>query len=347
MVMENSVMERMFTPQQAVAISLIRADLRFLFTVIKNSARFKSNYIISLMPYLGVIIDGTEDWIEAYNRNSKQKLNIPTFSKQEQLFYEEMRSAIKMWNTSYDELYQKLKFKYEESDKYFSTLCNPIAKVFHLYDVFGADLVNRHYCGNTILCAFYSPQYKFGCNYSQYGEYIKNMAEISGKYITIFSATKEYSTDPRMIFDCVDYGGFIKSPIGNQFSDEFILFSLLCQIQFALLCVDKFITEGCTTKLRVLYLQYYYSILMIKEYNLRTGTNIDVNSKWISDEFRNAMAHYKVGVALKTNEIIWGDPLFGLVQKFFDCEYFTLKSAIKNILQLIAQQIQEQLNLKQ
>lgn len=344
--MQISELEQIFTQQQAIAISLIQADLRFLFTVIKNSACFKSNYIVSLMPYMGVIIDGAEDWIQAYNRSSKQKLSVPTFNKQEQLFYEEMRSAIKMWNTKYDELYQKLKSLYEESDQHFSSLCRPIAKTLHLYDVFGADLANGQYCGNTILCAFYSPQYKFDNSPSQYGEYIKQMAEIGGKNIAVFGATKEYLTDPSMLFDCVDYGGFIKSPVGNEFSDKFVLFSLLCQIQFALLCIDKFITEECTAKLRFLYLQYYYSVPVIKEYNIKTGANIHIDSSWISDKFRNTMAHYKVGVALKTNEIIIHDPFFGLTQKFFSCNYFTLKSAIKTILESVAQQIKEQLNLQ-
>ena len=156
--MQISEIKKPFTQQQAIAISLIQADLRFLFTVIKNSARFESNYIVSLMPYMGVIIDGTEDWLQAYNRSSKQELSAPTFDEQEQLFFEEMRSTIKMWNIQYDELYQRLKSLYEESDRYFSALCCPIAKTLHLYDVFGADLVNGQYCGNTILCAFYSPR---------------------------------------------------------------------------------------------------------------------------------------------------------------------------------------------
>lgn len=59
--MQIPEIEQPFTQQQTIAISLIQADLRFLFTIIENSSRFKSNYIVSLMPYMGVIIDGTED----------------------------------------------------------------------------------------------------------------------------------------------------------------------------------------------------------------------------------------------------------------------------------------------
>ena len=334
-----------FTQQQAIAISLIQADLRFLFTVIKNSARFESNYIVSLMPYMGVIIDGTEDWLQAYNRSSKQELSVPTFDEQEQLFFEEMRSTIKMWNTQYNELYQRLKSLYEESDRHFSALCCPIAKALHLYDVFGTDLVNGQYCGNTILCAFYSPKFRFDISKLRYGENIRKMMEIGGKYISIFGSTKEYLTDSSMLFKCADYGGFVKSPVGNKFSDKFVLFSLLCQIQFVLVCIDEFITEECTTKLRFLYLQYYYSVSAVKEYNRKTGAGIRIDSGWVSDKFRNAMAHYKIGIALKKDEIIWGDPLFGLTQKFLNTDYFTLKNAIKAALKSTSQQIRKYLNL--
>lgn len=334
-----------FTKQQSIAMSLIQADLRFLYTIIKNIDRVKGNYIVSLMPYIGVIVDGTEDWIQAYNRSSKQKLNIPTFNRQEQPFYEEMRSTIKMWRTEYDELYQKLKSLYAESDEYFSSLCHPIAKTRHLYDIFGADLVNEQYCGNTILGAYYSPSFRFDISQSQYGKNIRKMMEVGGKYIVTFSATNAYALDSSMLFSCVDYGGLVKSPVGNEFSDEFVLFSLLCQIQFVLLCIDKFITEECTTKLRFLYLQYYYSVSAIHGYNNKTGVNINIDGKWMSDGFRNAMAHYKVGVALKADEIVFDDPFFGLTQKFFHCDYFTLKNAIKTVLYSVAQQIKAQLNL--
>lgn len=344
-VMQIPEIKQSFTQQQAIAISLIQDDLRFLFTVIKNSARFESNYIVSLMPYMGVIIDGTEDWLQAYNRSSKQELSVPTFDEQEQLFFEEMRSTIKMWNTQYNELYQRLKSLYEESDRHFSALCCPIAKALHLYDVFGTDLVNGQYCGNTILCAFYSPKFRFDISKSRYGENIRKMMEIGGKYISIFGSTKEYLTDSSMLFKCADYGGFVKSPVGNKFSDKFVLFSLLCQIQFVLVCIDEFITEECTTKLRFLYLQYYYSVSAVKEYNRKTGAGIRIDSGWVSDKFRNAMAHYKIGIALKKDEIICGDPLFGLTQKFLNTDYFTLKNAIKAALKSTSQQIRKHLNL--
>ena len=78
--MQESESEHRFTKLQAISISLIQTDLRFIFTAVKNSERFKSNYWVSLMPYIGVVVDGAEDWLKAYNRCSKRKLVVPTFT---------------------------------------------------------------------------------------------------------------------------------------------------------------------------------------------------------------------------------------------------------------------------
>lgn len=43
---KKNMQEQPLTQQQAIAISLIKTDLRFLFTIVKNSERFKSNYRI-------------------------------------------------------------------------------------------------------------------------------------------------------------------------------------------------------------------------------------------------------------------------------------------------------------
>ena len=47
------------------------------------------------------------------------------------------------------------------------------------------------------------------------------MAEIGGGYIALFDALKEYQVDDSLKFDVRDYGGFVKSPVGNDFSDRF------------------------------------------------------------------------------------------------------------------------------
>lgn len=90
-----------FNTQQKTAIKLMQNVLRFIYTMIVNKDRFKSNYIVSSMPYMGIIIDGVEDWLKAYNNACNSPIVCPSFTKEEENYYEEMRGAIKVWDDSY------------------------------------------------------------------------------------------------------------------------------------------------------------------------------------------------------------------------------------------------------
>ena len=330
-------------PVQKAALSLIQNDLRFLYTVIKRINPNESNYIPSLLPYMGVIIDGAEEWVKAINNSSKVKLEIPIFPKSEQNYYEEMRNSIKMWQNEYSVIYEALKEAYRVSDDYFGNVCKPIAKKMKLYDIFGVDRANGVICGNTILCYYYSPLFSYGRNN---GEFIKAMSVIGGKYIKLFDATKEYPVDTSIKYDVRDYGGFVKSPVGNVFSDKFILFSVLCQINFIVCCIDFWVREEISTKMRFAYLLYYSLLHIIPQINSKLKANLVIDTKWESWQFRNTMAHYKLGVALKKDELLFEDKLFGLTQKYFKSDYLTVKNGIMQELESLACQIGDYLQLK-
>ncbi|MGN1303491.1 MAG: hypothetical protein ACI4YB_00510 [Oscillospiraceae bacterium] len=328
--------------QQKTSISLIKNDLKFIYTIINNFSNIQSNYIVSAMPIIGTIIDGTEDWIKSYNNSNKNKINIPLFNEKEQEFYEAMRSSIKFWNKSYDEIYQEIEQLYMDSDKYFSSICSTQARKLKLYDIWGADIVDGQFCGNTILCSLYVPGFKYGTNI---GEQIRALSEIGGKYVAMFDVTTPFQINKSMNFSFTDFGGFNISPVGNTYSYKFILFCLLCQINFVLICVDKYILEECSTKLRFAYLQYYYISMILPEINSAAHTDFKIENAWISDKFRNAMAHYKIGIALTPNEIILDDCFKGLTQKYFSCDYYTFKETIISILSNVANQIRSYLEI--
>ena len=79
---------------QQAARTLIQSDLRFLYTVLRYIDPNDSNYIPSLLPYLGIVVDGAEDWVKAVNNTSRNKLSIPQFSADEEKFYEQIRKFI-------------------------------------------------------------------------------------------------------------------------------------------------------------------------------------------------------------------------------------------------------------
>ena len=328
---------------QRSACSLIQSDLRFLYTVVRNIDPSKSNYIPSLLPFLGVVIDGAEDWVKAVNNSNKIKLQIPRFSNEEELFYEQIRNSIKLWQQDYDTIYSLIGNAYYERDHYFGSICKPLAKVLRLYDIYGVDTVNGVLCGNTILCKYYSPFFQYDGNN---GEYIKKMAEIGGGYIALFNAVQSYATDDTVIFDVRDFGGFEKSPVGNEFSDRFVLFSIMCQINFIVYCIDHWVKDEIPAKLRFAYLLYYSLLNVLPQINKKLKTNFVMSNKWKNDKFRNAMAHYKLGVSLKEKDLVFDDIMFGLTDHILDEKYCVVKETIYTELEVLVAQIGDYLNLK-
>lgn len=329
---------------QKAALSLIQQDLQYIYTVIKYIKPDESNYIPSMFPYLGVVIDGAEDWVKAINNSCKYKFQIPLFNESETVFYEQIRNSIKMWQQDYNKIYQLLKNAYHKSDEYFGSVCNPIAKAFHLYDIYGMDTINGAICGNTILCYYYSPFFSYNGNN---GEYIRTMSEIGGRYINMFNSMAEFRVNKELRFDIHDYGGFVKSPVGNRFSDKFVLLSILCQINFLLYGVEQWIKDEIPTKLRFGYLLYFSLLNVIEQINTKLGITFEIDTSWKSDRFRNAMAHYKLGIVLKENELISGDAMFGLTRKLFGEDYLIVKKSIYKELKGLAKQIGEYLELPQ
>jgi len=129
---KSNINQYNLNPIQQSAVSLMQSDLKYLFTVIKNVDTDASNYIPSLFPYIGVVIDGVEDWIKSFNNSSKVKIETPLFTVGEQRYYEELRGSIKLWCSSYSSMYSSLQNAYNASDAYFSSVCKPIAKKWRL-----------------------------------------------------------------------------------------------------------------------------------------------------------------------------------------------------------------------
>lgn len=232
-----------------------------------------------------------------------------------------------------------------KNDDYFGSVCKPIAKVIKLYDIY---IWNGYYKWSD-LWEYYSVPLLFTVfSYSENnGEYIKVMSEIGGRYINLFHATTDFQVNNELQFGVQDYGGFVKSPVGNVYSDKFVLMSILCQINFLLYGIEKWINNEIPTKLRFGYLLYYSLISLIEQINQKLGIALKINSKWKSDRFRNSMAHYKLGIVLKESNLIISDAMFGLTEKIFGEDYYTIKKSIYKELEKLAKQIGAYLDLPQ
>ena len=341
-VMDNRIDELNLNSVHQLAVELIQDDLRYLYSIIKNREKIDPTYWIALSPYIGLIIDGTEDWIKSYNNSSKEKIDIPLFNPEEEQYYVTLRNACKIWNYTLEDFQTILKARYNESDEYFGSLCKRTAKVLHLYDVMGIFTVDKFCCGNTILDACYIPGFNLQ---KPDGECIKRMSSVAGRFIREFGINEEYNFRSH-IFDTNDYGGFIKIPFGNVFSFKHVLFACLCTINFVLHGIEEIIYDEVSTKLRMEYICYYYMENMLIQ--IRDEYNIDFSmfDQYISQEFRNSLAHYKLGVALKKDELVLSDPLKGLTQKYFQTDYDTVKKFLLSELSNTADKIEGYLGVR-
>lgn len=329
---------------EKVTLRLVQSDLMFLNTIARQSKYSDYSYAVAFLPYMGMIIDGCEKW---GNQVAVIKNNIPSFTDEEKSYYVELRNSIKLWETPLAQLTEMLEKKYYESDRYFASICKPIARYLKWYDIFSCYTINGKFCDNTILDMLFIPNFQFA---ELDGQYIRNMAIFAGRLASAFGIRKEnqFPVDTGMKFKTIDYGGILKSPMGNHFSNEFVLFSILSTINFIVVGINEYIRFDIPAKLRLSYIQYYYLAMQLSALNEMFKHSFYLNPEWIDSQhkFRNCMAHYGLGVALKQNEVDENDLFGGLTIKYFKKDWITLLELINAELVSFATQISVFLKLK-
>ena len=327
----------MLTNSEVIALNLIKDDLVFLLTIFNNQKFISSQYFVAMVPYIGVIIDGTSKW---GNKVADINKLIYSLSEEEKHYYEITRNTVKLWETSSDNLLNTFESKYQEAITYFSNVCHPFAKKLELYDVYGAYIIDEIHCDNTILDSVIIPNFSYE-NFD--GEYIKNMSTVIGGLAVNFNATHEqlFQVDNSLHFITKDYGGFKKSPLGNKFSINFILYSLMCSINFVIHGINRLLIDDIPIKLRSSYLMYYglKNITQI----LKENYNIEINydGSWQSDKFRNCMAHYAIGPVMSQKEINKDDKFGGVTDKFFSMPWSEFNKIILKELMNVSSQLNE------
>jgi len=275
-----------------------------------------------LQPFIGLFADGSEQW------GRKVGINTPVFSEEEKKHYTKVRNSLKLFGMTYDELFNTLRNTLNESDKHYYDTRTPWSKVSGLYYNAGVDLQGNTFCGNTILCSIYAPFYKF--SNEQYGNYVKNVSIVAGKLAAEYGGNNAspYSINSNLTFRYEDYHFFSKCPHNINNHDDFLLFSILCSVNFVRVFINQYFIDEFPAKLRFAYLQYYYLTTLIPQMNQKLATTFTINLEYKNDKFRNCMAHYGLGVALKETDIIESDMLFGLSNKLLGMSYTEAKTAI-------------------
>ena len=326
-------------PVQRAAYELIQADAQFLYTLTiiqRNAKNINSNYILMSQPYIGLFTDGAEQWCQ------KLGLSSPKFTDTEKTYYTALRQSHKLYELSYSEYLSALMEKFIASDNYFYKIRSLREKLLGYYNV-GADLCNGHFCGNTILCALYTPVDML--NNKEIGSWIRDISVVSGKIAGFFDCQSfsPYSYDDSILVNYEDYHFYKNCPLKVKTELGFLLFSILCSINYAIEFIDNYFIEDIPQKFKFAYLQYYYICDFINELNDANGTTFYINDSLKDRSFRNCLAHYGLGQYLSENDLIDDDVLKGLTNKAFNMTYSDAKNKLYFYLTELTNQIESEI----
>lgn len=320
---------------QKTAYELIQEDARFIYAlthISQNAKNIDSNYICMSLPYIGLFADGAEQW------GKKVKLDTPRFNNEEKKFYEQVRQAHKLFEKSYEEYENLLLKKLSESEDYFYSIRSLIEKILGYYNV-GTDLCNNKFCGNTLLCSMYSPKKMLGND----GVWLRNISVVVGELVGFYGGADlpVYRYNDDLVIGYEDYHFYKNSPLNMNNDFGFVLFSILCSINYVIEFIENYFIDEIPQKFKFAYLQYYYLCDFIKQVNVAKNTNFYIDNSLSHREFRNCIAHYGLGRYISESEIISDDVLKGLTNKAFGKDYLTVKEELYKILKDLANQIGE------
>ena len=325
-----------FNRVQTAAFALIQTDARFIYTLTdihQNAQNINSNYIAMCQPYIGIFADGAEQWCRKLN------LQAPVFNKEEKIYYTALRQGHKLFEKTYDEHETLLLDKFQESDDYFYSVRSNLEKLLGYYNV-GTDYCNDKFCGNTIICAMYIPQIVSENKTEKIS--IRDISIVAGKLAAYFGCKKfpPYRYDDSISVGYKDYHFYKNCPLKLKTNLGFVLFSILCSINYVIEFIDKYFVEEISLKFKFAYLQYYYLCDFLAKLNIRNGTSYYIDSSLQNREFRNCLAHYGLGQFLKESEIIDDDIIKGLTYKAFDMDYHSSKQLLYKYLGNLSEQIE-------
>lgn len=324
---------------QKTAYELIKSDARFLYSltdISKNVKNISSNYICMSLPFIGLFADGAEQWCK------KVGLNTTRFNQTEKVFYTQLRQAHKLFEKSYEDYTTMLFKKFTESETYFYSIRRLREKIFGYYNV-GTDLCNNEFCGNTILCSMYIPINILGND--GVGHWIRDMSIVAGKLGAFFRGEEfqVYRYNDNLIVKNRDYHFYENSPLKMNDDFGFLLFSILCSINYAIEFIENYFIDEIPQKFKFAYLQYYYLCDFIKELNSKKNTNFYLDDCLYDRNFRNCLAHYGLGQYINETEIVSDDILKGLTNKAFGKDYLTTKKELFEILKSLTKQIRKKI----
>lgn len=207
----------------------------------------------------------------------------------------------------------------------------------------GTDLCNGEYCGNTIICAMHTPITTLGNE--NVGVSIKDISVVAGKLAATFGCLDfpPYRYDDSNIVEYKDYHFYKNCPLKIKTDLGLVLFSVLCNVNYATVFVNTYFMEEIPQKFKFAYLQYYYLCDFIKALNYANGTQFYIDNSMKNKELRNCFAHYGLGQFMRDCDIVESDILKGLTKKAFNIDYISAKEQLYKCLNELCIQIKKEI----
>ena len=323
--------------REKIVLNLIRDDALSIYSLFKHieSRKDMANYTVALTPILGLYIEGAAKWLKS---NSELKNIVPKMNSECKIFYEKLRQNTKFYGEDIVDIEKELRGQFNQADDYFSQSINIFNKAIDIHDNYGVTFLAQNNTkipiANTIDFANLLPDFTFDLEYAiKLKDYLfyagSFISKILGKDLMI--EKNLYKIDKKIKFVNKDYGFFMRSRIKKKYNQNFILFNLICNINFILYGLNQLIIEDVPIKLRATYLLYYYLCSINSEINDYFNTSFKIDNRYSDRTVRNALAHYGLYQALG-DDIIEDDLFGGLTNKYFNLNWINLLKELNNIL---------------
>ncbi|WP_019214234.1 hypothetical protein [Fenollaria massiliensis] len=323
--------------REKIVLNLIIDDALSIYSLFKHieSRKDMDTYIVALTPILGLYVEGAVKWLKS---NKELKDTVPKMNPECKIFYETLRKNTKFYGEDIIDIDKELRGQFNQADDYFSQSINIFNKVFYLHDNYGVTFLIKDKIkipmANTIDFASLLPDFTFDLEYAiklkDYLFYAGSLiSKILGKDLMIDKNL--YKIDMKIKFVNKDYGFFMRSSFSQKYNQNFILFNLICNINFILYGLNQLIIEDAPIKLRATYLLYYYLCSINSEINDYFNTSFNIDDRYSDSKVRNALAHYGLYQALG-DDIIEDDLFGGLTNKYFNLNWINLLKELNNIL---------------
>lgn len=327
----------------SIVRKLIQDDAKYIYTLVKLSDECRLNYIGMAVPYIGIFADSAELW-------GKRAGYIKTFfDKKEKETFAILRNRRKWLEISFREYMEETEKALTASDRYYSSLSNPLKRFFRLYSNAGVDYIGDNLCGNSLLRSIYIPSDTPAS--SLYEAEIEKIGSVAEKLCEMYigdndiidilgirSTLYDKKTN-RSEYIYKEYNFYSRCPLKKHDITSLTLFSILCSANFLLDFMDQFYIVKNETKLRFIYVLYCQLTDMLKDINKNVGYEFKLNEKWYNRELRYSMMHYELGQILNEDNIIQTDPFGGATDILLKINYITLLNELSNEIKSFADQL--------